>query len=61
MCYESKFILDSFLFRAFPARFLRRLAAIVDFSTRSRVVWLGFVCTEKGYFILQLLDDLHYS
>ena len=35
--YESKFILDSFLFYVSPARFLRRFAAIVDFSTRSRV------------------------
>ena len=35
--YESKFILDSFIFCVSPARFLRRLAAIVDFSTRSRV------------------------
>ena len=33
--YESKFILDSFIFWVFPARFLRRLAANVDFSTRS--------------------------
>jgi hypothetical protein len=29
--YESKFILDLFLFRASPARFLRHLAANVDF------------------------------
>jgi hypothetical protein len=36
-CYESKFILDSFLFRVSPAKILRRLAANVDFSTRSRV------------------------
>ena len=35
--YESKFILDSFIFRVSPARFLRWFAAIVDFSTRSRV------------------------
>ena len=33
--YKSKFILDSFIFWVFPARFLRRLAANVDFSTRS--------------------------
>ena len=35
--YESKFILDSFIFCVSPARFLRWFAAIVDFSTRSRV------------------------
>src|SRR5271168_1361240 len=35
--YESKFILDSFIFRVSPARFLRWFAAIVDFSTWSRV------------------------
>src|SRR5271168_2531517 len=35
--YKSKFILDSFIFRVSPARFLRWFAAIVDFSTRSRV------------------------
>ena len=35
--YESKFILDSFLFWVFPARFLRRLAAIVNLLPRSRV------------------------
>ena len=33
--YESKFILDSFLFHVSPARFLRCLAANVDFSTQS--------------------------
>ena len=35
--YESKFILDSFIFRVSPARFLRRLAANVAFFARSRV------------------------
>ena len=35
--YESKFILDSFIFHVSPARFLRWLAAIVAFSPRSRV------------------------
>jgi hypothetical protein len=35
--YESKFILDSFIFCVSPARFLRRLAAIVAFFARSRV------------------------
>ena len=43
--YESKFILDSFIFWVFPARFLRWFAANVDFSTRSRVstcVLFGF-------------------
>ena len=35
--YESKFILDSFIFRVSPARFLRRLAAIINIFPRSRV------------------------
>ena len=35
--YESKFILDSFLFWVFPARFLRWLAANVNLLPRSRV------------------------
>src|ERR1700678_352835 len=35
--YESKFILDSFIFWVFPARFLRRLAANVNLLPRSRV------------------------
>ena len=34
--YESKFILDSFIFWVSPAKFLRGLAANVDFSTWSR-------------------------
>ena len=33
--YESKFILDLFIFCVFPMRFLRWLAANVDFSTWS--------------------------
>src|SRR5271168_3462799 len=35
--YESKFILDSFIFWVFPARFLRRLAANVNLLPRSCV------------------------
>ena len=35
--YESKFILDSFLFWVFPARFLRWLAANINLLPRSRV------------------------
>ena len=35
--YESKFILDSFIFCVSPARFLRRLAANVAFFAWSRV------------------------
>ena len=35
--YESKFILDSFIFRVSPARFLRRLAAIINIFPWSRV------------------------
>ena len=35
--YESKFILDSFLFWVFPARFLRWLAANVNLLPRSHV------------------------
>ena len=35
--YESKFILDSFIFWVFPVRFLRWLAAIVNIFPRSRV------------------------
>jgi hypothetical protein len=45
--YESKFILDSFLFRVSPARFLRRLAAIVDFSTRSRVCLVTYLALTR--------------
>ena len=36
-CYESKFILDSFIFCVSPSRFLRRLDANVAFFAQSRV------------------------
>ena len=35
--YESKFILDSFIFRVSPTRFLRHLATIINIFPRSRV------------------------
>ena len=59
--YESKFILDSFIFWVFPARFLRRLAAIVNIFPRSHVsscVLFGF---NQVKFFKQLLLLLTFS
>ena len=41
--YESKFILDSFLFRVSPARILRWVASIVAFFARSRVIHVTYL------------------
>jgi hypothetical protein len=41
--YESKFILDSFIFWISPARFLRWLAAIINIFPRSRVFHVTFL------------------
>jgi hypothetical protein len=46
--YESKFILDSFLFRVSPARFLRRLAAIINIFPRSRVCLVTYLALTRG-------------
>ena len=48
--YESKFILDSFLFRVSPARFLRRLAAIINIFPRSRVCLVTYLALTRGDF-----------
>jgi hypothetical protein len=45
--YESKFILDSFIFRVSPARFLRRLAAIVNIFPRSRVFHVTYLALSR--------------
>ena len=47
MYYKSKFILDSFIFCVSPTIFLRRLAANVDFSTRSRVYSCDLILQMK--------------
>ena len=48
--YESKFILDSFLFWVFPARFLRWLAAIVNLLPLSRVCSCDLFGLDTGRF-----------
>ena len=60
--YKSKFILDSFIFWVFPARFLRRLAAIVNIFPRSRVsfcVLFGFNQVRFFKWLLLLLTFSH--
>jgi hypothetical protein len=52
--YESKFILDSFIFCVSPAKKLRRLAANVDFSTRSRV------CTLVTFLSVKIVSIQNY-
>ena len=49
-CYESKFILDSFIFRVSPARFLRRLAAIINIFPRSRVTLVTYLASTRWDF-----------
>ena len=62
--YESKFILDSFIFWVFPARILRRLTAIVNIFPRSRVsscVLFGFNQVRFFKRLLLLLTFSHGS
>jgi len=59
--YESKFILDSFIFCVSPARFLRRLAANVDFSTRSRVYSCDLISQIKFLKWLAIIDFFTWS
>jgi len=54
--YESKFILDSFIFCVSPARFLKHLAANVDFSTRSRVYSYDLISQIKFLKWLAVID-----
>ena len=71
--YESKFILDSFIFWVFPARFLRRLAAIVNIFPRSCICscdvfginqvrfyngWLPSLTFSHGHLISQCWSPL---
>ena len=73
--YESKFILDSFIFCVSPARFLRWLAAIVDFFPRfnfeftqveTMILWhiFLFILDASGWvekiYIIALRICLHF-
>ena len=58
--YESKFILDSFIFWVFPARFLRWFAANVDFSTRSRVCTCDMFGINQGRFYKPLAFNVDF-
>ena len=48
--YESKFILDLFIFRVSPVRFLRRLAAIINIFPRSRATLVTYLASTRWDF-----------
>ena len=60
LSYESKFILDLFIFWVFPARFLRWFAANVDFSTRSRVCTCDMFGINQGRFYKPLAFNVDF-